>query len=575
MTDDLEQRLQRLDDVPAPDLWSRVGVDRERPAPQPTRVRRVAISVAALALAAAAFVFLASTFRAGPVNDQRVVVRSLPDDPCALLTREQVAAATGSAVLSSGVIPDERFIFPVEPNPCGYETDGRFAEVIVWVGYGRQAFIDARDRDPRNTRPVEGIGDEAFEHGKATLWVLVGNGAFSIGTQHGAGDGAVAVLETLARDALANLATPATTSPAAELDPATICDVPTYDPDVAMLGDVTTGVFGEVGPRTFPLSVLEAPGEPGSSIQGTASDALRSYLASSDARYAPIDGWRTIDGTDGEVVFAAPYDGSHARWWVVRFEQVNGGWTPRETEIVEQFRTPAQLGHGLALSWTGEVTLGDGSWASTLTLTNDGAKTWVDDLQSYAIWGYAHVFDPLTGLEVGHAAQSVGDWGAGRALESREGMNVPLSLGGQLGALTPGTYEVVACVPRLGLASPVGSLRVVDDATTNVRVLTYPTLGGGMDALGGGRLIDHNGCLALAHDPRPTYVLWPDGYALLIRAGQTVLINAVGREIAAMGDEVRLGGGFVPLTGAAGAIGGVPESCQAGGESYFITSGPA
>ncbi len=150
----------------------------------------------------------------GPVNDQRVVVQSLPDDPCALLTSEQVAAATGSVVLSSSVIPDDRFIFPVEPNPCGYETDGPFAQVTVWVGHGRQAFIDARDRDPRNTDPVRGIGDEAFVNGKASIWVLVGDGAFSIDTQHGAGDEGVAMLKTLAQDALANLAAPAPASPA-------------------------------------------------------------------------------------------------------------------------------------------------------------------------------------------------------------------------------------------------------------------------------------------------------------------------------------------------------------------------
>ena len=33
--------------------------------------------------------------------------------------------------------------------------------------------------------------------------------------------------------------------------------------------------------------------------------------------------------------------------------------------------------------------------------------------------------------------------------------------------------------------------------------------------------------------------------------------------------------GNVHLEGAQGAIGGIPESCQTGGESYFITSGPA
>jgi hypothetical protein len=247
---------------------------------------------------------------------------------------------------------------------------------------------------------------------------------------------------------------------------------------------------------------------------------------------------------------------------------------------VEQFRTPAQRGHDLALSWTGEVTLRDGSWISELILTNEGAVTWADDDQASAIWGHAHVFDLVTGLEVGRNAEAVGGWGTGISVAVNESVGVPLSLGGQLGALDPGVYDVVACVPRLGLASPVGSLRVVDDpTTTDPRVLTYPYAGASMEALGGGRLVDHNGCLAVAEvadDPHPTYVLWPDGYALVVREGRTVLIDAVGSEIAEMGDEIRLVGGYVPLEGSASAaIGGVPESCQTGGEGYFITSGPA
>jgi hypothetical protein len=97
--------------------------------------------------------------------------------------------------------------------------------------------------------------------------------------------------------------------------------------------------------------------------------------------------------------------------------------------------------------------------------------------------------------------------------------------------------------------------------------------------LGGGRLADHNGCLAVAESPddaRPTYVLWPDGYALVKREGRTVMIDAVGSEIAQMGDEIQLGGGYGSFEGWGSAvIGGIPASCQTGGEGYFITSGPA
>jgi hypothetical protein len=71
-------------------------------------------------------------------------------------------------------------------------------------------------------------------------------------------------------------------------------------------------------------------------------------------------------------------------------------------------------------------------------------------------------------------------------------------------------------------------------------------------------------------------VLWPDGYALVTREGRTVLIDAVGSEIAQMGDAIQLGGGYGSFEGSGSlAIEGIPESCQTGGEGYFITSGPA
>jgi dipeptidyl aminopeptidase/acylaminoacyl peptidase len=374
--------------------------------------------------------------------------------------------------------------------------------------------------------------------------------------------------------------TASTDTPKPVLDPVALCDVPAYDPDVAQLGDDFASVFGEIGSRTFPLSVLEAVGEPGSSIQGTATDELRSYLASPEARNAPADGWRTIGETADEVLFAAPPDGGYSDWWVVRFEREDDVWHPRETELVDQSLTPAQRGHDLALSWTGDVTFEDGSWTSELFLTNEGHGTWVDEEQGPAIWGQARVFDSETGLEVRATAETVGPWGTGISMPPSGSVAVPLSLGGQLGALDPGVFDVVACVPQLGLASPVGSLRVIDDpTTTDVRALTYPYTGVSMDALGGGRLVEHNGCLAVADspdDPRPTYVLWPDGYALVTREGRTVLIDAVGNEIAEMGDEIQLGGGYGSFEGPGSAvIGGIPASCQTGGEGYFITSGPA
>jgi len=277
------------------------------------------------------------------------------------------------------------------------------------------------------------------------------------------------------------------------------------------------------------------------------------------------------------VIFAAPFDGGPSEWWVTRFTMTDGAWKPRETELVDQHLTPAQRGRGLGLTWTETTVVDDGVWGSTLSLDSDRGAPWSSGEDTYELWGVAHVFDPETGREVGHAARSVGGWGIETRLASGEAVRLPLSLGGALSALGSGhEFDVVACVPELGLASPVGMLRVAENPLASARVLTYPFTGVAMDALGGGRLVVHNGCLAVAgRSPRPIYVLWPDGYSLVYRLDERpVLIDPVGREVARLGDEVSLGGGFVELQHADPAtIGGIPAACKTGGEGYFITSG--
>jgi hypothetical protein len=366
---------------------------------------------------------------------------------------------------------------------------------------------------------------------------------------------------------------------ASALDPATLCDVPAHDPSVALLGDDFSSVFGETGPREVPLEVLEAPGAPASSIVGPAADALRTFLASRQAVHAPAEGWRVIAESPEEMIFAAPPDRGYSDWWVTRFTTTGGEWKPRETELVDQHQTPAQLGRDLRLRWGETTVVDDGVWGSTLQLTNDRGASWSSGEDGYALWGIAHVFDPDTGGEVGHAARSVGAWGAASTLAPGETARLPLSLGGALSALDPGhEYDVVACVPELGLASPVGTLRVAEHPMASATVLTYPFTGVAMEALGGGRLVVHNGCLAVEGSPtdrRPTYVLWPDGTALVYRDGELpVLIDTVGTEIARLGEDVTLGGGYVELEHIeGGTIGGIPEGCRADGEGYFITSG--
>jgi hypothetical protein len=255
-----------------------------------------------------------------------------------------------------------------------------------------------------------------------------------------------------------------------------------------------------------------------------------------------------------------------------------GEWKSRETELVDQHLTPAQAGHDLRLEWTDEVVLRDGVWTSSLTLVNDRGAAWAYGGDAAELWGRARVFDPETGAEIGHAAEAVGGWGPGAELGAGEGRPLPLSLGGTLPDLGTGPHDLIACVPELGLASPLGTLRVVENPVVRtVDVLTYPYRGDGMAALGGGRLVVHNGCLAVAdRSPRPIYVLWPDGYTMVSRQQVTVLIDAVGREVSRLGDEVTLGGGYVPLEHVdAATIEGLPEACRTGGQGYFLTSGLA
>jgi hypothetical protein len=365
------------------------------------------------------------------------------------------------------------------------------------------------------------------------------------------------------------------------LDPARICDVPAYDPDVALIGDrYDSNLHASPGPLEVPLDLLRASGEPGDEIDGPADDDLRRFLSSPDAANAPADGWRAIVESDEEVIFAAPNVDGDADWWIVRFVAGGDRWRFEHVQLADQRPTPAQLGRGLRLTWGETTVVDDGVWGSTLELANDRGTSWTSEADAYELWGIGHVFDPATGVEVGHAARTVGRWGVQTRLGPGETARLPLSLGGALSALQSGNeYAVVACVPELGLASEVGALRVAEHPMASARVLTYAFEGVAMQALGGGRLVVHNGCLAVESSPgqRRTYVVWPDGTSLVLRDGERpVLIDAVGRELARLGDDVTIGGGYVGLEHLEdGTVDPIPDACRRGGEGYFITSGLA
>jgi hypothetical protein len=123
------------------------------------------------------------------------------------VTSSQVEDATGGRVLSRAQLDPSDLISPTAdtPLPCQYATNTRFGSILVAVDpLGVSVFNAVRDRDPVNVVPVPDLGDEAFVAGGASILVRVGDGYFSIGSQLGAGDGATAMLETLARNALEN-----------------------------------------------------------------------------------------------------------------------------------------------------------------------------------------------------------------------------------------------------------------------------------------------------------------------------------------------------------------------------------
>src|SRR4051794_6401812 len=357
----------------------------------------------------------------------------------------------------------------------------------------------------------------------------------------------------------AGTSAPATSIPviSPQLDPAAICDVPAYDPDVTLL------VGNE--PVEYPMSVLRDPGVPASELDGPAVDALVARLADPAAVHAPTDGWRRIASDTRLETFAAPL--RPGVWWIESFAAgPQASWRLADEEIVEQQKTPAQLGLGLQLLWTGDVVYERGRWNDPLVVVNDPQRP--DSVDVAASWADVHIYDENNN-EVAPSGPAVGSLPTTTRLAPGGTLPVPVALGAKIGPSLAGTFSVVACVPELGLASPVGTLHASDVVTlVDTHVLTYHFTGTAMDALAIGTLSDVNGCLGLRHDGSAdtSYVIWPEGYALVPRDGGIVLINPVGEEVASVGDEVSLGGGGAPIRLVEDSvIGGIPDSCRTGG----------
>jgi hypothetical protein len=357
---------------------------------------------------------------------------------------------------------------------------------------------------------------------------------------------------------------PSSTGPGAPVSPNKVCDVPAYDPSVSLL----------VGSQsaTYKNKFLDKPGAPAASLLAYGADQLRAFLATRAAVNAPADGWRQIQNDLHRVTFAAPNPNGAGEWWLVAFELDGSTWHRTDFEIVDRTATPAQRGHDLSLRWTGTLKLAAGAWNDPLQLANTGSVA--TTYAPYELAAIPHIFSAGgTPVAVGAVVPS-SDIGSGQ-LAPGEQMASPIALTATLGSLAQGEYQVVACLPSFGLASSIGTLSVASTGVVpGVTVMTYPSNGMSMSALAGGKLTNVDGCLAIGDRNHVSYLLMPDGYALVERNGREVLIGPTGEEQAQLGDEVTLGGGYTtpPFNNPQSTV-DVPASCVSNEAGYFLAGG--
>lgn len=183
------------------------------------------VTCGALSTSQQAFFDTVSTATAASLDAATLTLMSdehslgLVQDPCSILTENDVATATGDPVASSGLVPPEQMRIPGLGPVCSYEVPGRFTSVGVEVAStSMEAFEAERDSDPANTDIVQGIGEGAYIHGLGSIVVFDRGREIEIGFQHGPGTEAVPVLEQLARAALDGSNDPLTTGTLAALE---------------------------------------------------------------------------------------------------------------------------------------------------------------------------------------------------------------------------------------------------------------------------------------------------------------------------------------------------------------------
>jgi len=234
-------------------------------------------------------------------------------------------------------------------------------------------------------------------------------------------------------------------------NPATICGTSEDEgqatrPDLVALADyeIETSSLAEEG---FPLLDLAS----------VPRDALLDfYRQGPDPSSKPADGWREVYEREDRVVLAAPDDAGSDRWYYVAFAKYEGQWRASGWGFLPIGETVMQRGEGLRLEWRSEIVYDRGALQEGIWLVNERDEPWIDE-EGGEYWGIVHLLDPASGEEVAQGHGAV--FGTGKSYNVAPGDAVQLPLGfGNLDRVPDGTYAAVACVPDLGLASPLGTL---------------------------------------------------------------------------------------------------------------------
>ncbi|MCU1490561.1 MAG: hypothetical protein JWM85_1966 [Acidimicrobiaceae bacterium] len=211
-------------------------------------------------------------------------------------------------------------------------------------------------------------------------------------------------------------------------------------------------------------------------VEGSDAEALMAGMGFIDKaellgafRTLPGEGWRLVNETRAERVYAAPEKDAPRTWAVVSLELREGVWRLVGSRRHERERpSRAQRRRSVELVWPGEQVFQVGAtprpWAE---LRNAGERVWRGD-SAELLHVVAHLVDLSTGRQM-LASRWVG---FSPKFEGSEDL-VVLPPGGSIylpavlatlstDQLAPGRYGIVGKIASLGLGSSLGHIRLVE-----------------------------------------------------------------------------------------------------------------